>query len=157
MKPTRKLIAVLIALAVSAFLGLDQLPSRLLDADTSPVSFSGNEKNADANQGISAAYRAQANDVDVSGTGTVTRILSDDNDGSRHQRFVLDVRAERTILVAHNIDLAPRLDGLKVGDTVEFKGVYEWNDRGGVVHWTHHDPQNRRPGGWLKHRGQTYR
>ena len=141
MKPAPKLVAALVALAVSAYLGLDQLPSGLVDA----------------NQEISAAYRAQANDVDVSGSGTVTRVLADDNDGSRHQRFILDVQAERTILVAHNIDLAPRLDGLKVGDTVEFKGVYEWNDRGGVVHWTHHDPQNRRSGGWLKYRGQTYR
>jgi hypothetical protein len=58
----------------------------------------------------------------------VTRILADDNDGSRHQRFILEVGGGRTLLIAHNIDLAPRVTGLKVGDTVEFHGEYEWND-----------------------------
>lgn len=90
------------------------------------------------------------------GTGVVTRILPDDIDGSRHQRFILEVGSGRTLLIAHNIDLAPRLKGLEVGDTVEFYGEYEWNDKGGVIHWTHHDPNGRHVGGWLKYRGHTY-
>lgn len=90
------------------------------------------------------------------GTGVVTRILDDDNDGSRHQRFILEVSGGRTLLIAHNIDLAPRITGLKVGDAVEFYGEYEWNDKGGVIHWTHHDPNGRHVDGWLKHRSRTY-
>ena len=86
----------------------------------------------------------------------MTRLLADDNDGSRHQRFILEVGAGRTLLIAHNIDLAPRIPDLKVGDTVEFYGEYEPNDRGGVIHWTHHDPQGDHVDGWLKHAGRTY-
>jgi len=154
MRRQTKLIAGLVALAISAYLGLDQMPFAPPASGIPDVGQA--DSQSTAGQRIAAAYRAKANDVDVSGTGTVTRVLADDNDGSRHQRFILDVKAERTVLIAHNIDLAPRLEGLKVGDNVEFKGVYEWNDRGGVVHWTHHDPQKRRDGGWLKHRGRTY-
>ena len=92
----------------------------------------------------------------VEGRGMVLRVLSDDNEGSRHQRFILELSSGRTVLVAHNIDLAPRIPGLEPGDTVSFFGEYETNDRGGVIHWTHHDPQGRHVGGWLEHRGQRY-
>jgi len=83
-------------------------------------------------------------------------VLSDDNDGSRHQRFILRISPEQTVLVAHNIDLAPRVSALSVGDTVAFNGQYETNDRGGVLHWTHKDPQGRHQDGWLEHNGRRY-
>ena len=92
----------------------------------------------------------------ASGAGTVIRILSDDNDGSRHQRFIIRLPGGRTLLIAHNIDLAPRISGIREGDTVEFYGEYASNSKGGVIHWTHHDPQGRHPGGWLRHQGRTY-
>jgi hypothetical protein len=92
----------------------------------------------------------------VQGSGMVIRILADDNDGDRHQRFVLETSSGRTLLVAHNIDLAPRIASLSTGDTVAFYGVYETNSQGGVIHWTHHDPQGRHVPGWLEHNGQRY-
>ena len=98
----------------------------------------------------------EASDSQVQGTGVVTRILSDDAQGSRHQRFIVRLSSGQTVLVAHNIDLAPRVPGLKVGDIVEFSGEFEWNDKGGVVHWTHHDPSGSHPGGWLKHGGRVF-
>lgn len=100
-----------------------------------------------------ASYRSGAQ---VRGQGTVQRVLADDNDGSRHQRFILQLATGRTILIAHNIDLAPRVESLQRGDTVEFYGQFEENDRGGVVHWTHLDPQGSHPHGWLRHAGRTY-
>ena len=92
----------------------------------------------------------------VQGSGTVTRVLSDDNDGSRHQRFILRLPSGESLLIAHNIDLAPRVNGLREGDTVSFNGEYEWNDRGGVIHWTHHDPRGSHVDGWVEHDGQRY-
>jgi hypothetical protein len=92
----------------------------------------------------------------VTGEGTVSRILGDDTVGDHHQRFILTLDSGRTLLIAHNIDLAPRIEALREGDTVSFSGEYESNDKGGVVHWTHHDPQGQHEAGWLKHRGRTY-
>jgi hypothetical protein len=92
----------------------------------------------------------------VRGRGAVVSILSDDNDGSRHQRFILELSSGRTVLIVHNIDLAPRVPSISTGDTVSFYGQYESNDRGGVIHWTHKDPQGRHVDGWLEHRGNRY-
>lgn len=106
---------------------------------------------------LQQAYESRQSNLQVQGDGQVIRILPDDNEGSRHQRFILRLGSSQTLLVAHNIDLAPRINSLAVGDTVEFFGEYEWNSQGGVLHWTHHDPNGRHVDGWLKHRGQVYR
>lgn len=105
---------------------------------------------------LQQAYESRQSDIQVQGDGQVIRILPDDNDGSRHQRFILRLDSNQTLLIAHNIDLAPRIAALAVGDTVAFFGEYEWNSQGGVLHWTHHDPNGRHADGWLKHQGRTY-
>ena len=105
---------------------------------------------------LKQAYENHQSDVQVRGSGTVSRILPDDNKGSRHQKFILRLDSKQTVLVAHNIDLAPRIQGLGKGDRVEFYGEYEWNKKGGVIHWTHRDPNNRHAHGWLKHNGNVY-
>jgi hypothetical protein len=107
----------------------------------------------DGRSAIDEAFETQRSDLQVEASGVVTRVLADDNDGSRHQRFILRLASGRTVLVAHNIDLAPRLRSLDRGDTVRFFGEYEWNASGGVIHWTHRDPAGRHVGGWLLHEG----
>lgn len=89
------------------------------------------------------------------GSGIVRRVVSDDNEGSRHQRFILDMRNGQTVLIAHNIDLADRVP-VGVGDRVRFRGMYEWNELGGLIHWTHHDPLGVEEGGYVKFRRKTY-
>ena len=102
------------------------------------------------------AVRRHARDVEVDGRGTVQRLLPDDTDGSPHQRFLIRLDDGTTVLVAHNLDLAPRLDGLATGEAVAFRGEYIWNPKGGTLHWTHDDPRGTHPDGWLRWRGRTY-
>jgi hypothetical protein len=105
---------------------------------------------------LQAAYQSKQSNIQVLQEGKVIKILADDNYGSRHQRFLLQLASGQTLLIAHNIDLAPRLANLKVGDKVRFYGEYEWNDQGGVIHWTHRDPQGRHIDGWLELNGKRY-
>lgn len=147
MRIKAKQIVIIIAFAIAAFVGSQEG----LDFDRPESGQSA--QNASA---IEQAYRNQQSDLQVSGVGLVVKVLPDDNKGSRHQKFILELENNLSILVAHNIDLAPRIKNLSRGDSVEFYGEYEWNEKGGVVHWTHHDPAGRHLDGWLKHAGKTY-
>jgi len=103
------------------------------------------------------AYAKKMTGVQIGGSGVVVALFKDDLQGSRHQKFLLKVAPDQTLLVSHNIDLAPRINGIQKGDDVDFYGEYIWNEKGGLVHWTHHDPNGRHPDGWLRHQGKTYR
>jgi hypothetical protein len=104
---------------------------------------------------VQSAYAARRSGVWMETGGRVTRVLPDDNEGSRHQRFILDVGDGHTVLVSHNIDLAERIP-VSIGATLSLRGRYEWNERGGVIHWTHHDPQGQEQGGWISRSGTLY-
>jgi len=67
----------------------------------------------------------------------------------------LQLKNRETVLIAHNIDLARRVP-VGLGDRVNFRGMYEWNELGGLVHWTHDDPQGVEDGGWIRYRRKTY-
>jgi hypothetical protein len=107
---------------------------------------------------IAELFRSERSGVMVEGEGTLRRVLADDKDGDRHQRILVELENGHTLLVAHNIDLAPRVPITRddEGATLEFRGQYEWNAEGGVLHWTHHDPDGSHPGGWLRFAGKTY-
>lgn len=106
---------------------------------------------------LARAFENRQSNLQVEAQGIVEKVLPDDDQGSRHQRFIVRVNDRQTVLIAHNIDLAPRVPGLRAGDTIEFRGEYEWSSKGGVIHWTHHDPQGRHAGGWLRYGGREYR
>lgn len=61
---------------------------------------------------IRQSYERKLSNVQVQSVGRVKAILRDDNDGSRHQKFILTLDNGLTVLVAHNIDLAPRINNL---------------------------------------------
>jgi|GEM_PF-373427 len=101
------------------------------------------------------AIKNQASGTIVEGSGRVIKVLPDDNDESRHQRFLIKLASGDVVKISHNIDVAKRLP-IEVKDTVEFYGQFEWNDLGAAVHWTHRDLRGKHEDGWLKHRGKTY-
>jgi hypothetical protein len=131
---------------------LSKIPPPSAPVDSRPSNFS--TQNDD--EKIQQAFRQQKSNIQVQSSGQVKAILHDDNEGSRHQKFILELDNGQTVLVSHNIDLSPRLDDLEKGDTVEFFGEYEYSQQGGVIHWTHHDPQKIHADGWLKYKGRIY-
>lgn len=155
----KKLILILAAIAGGVFFYNEQrdgaAPDRVAAQEQLLEPDGGQDVAAGASE-TDEAHAERRSDVQVTGAGTVSRLLPDDHDGSRHQRFILKLDSGLTVLVAHNIDLAPRIDSLQEGDEVAYYGEYEWNQKGGVVHWTHHDPRGAHAGGWLKHKGRTY-
>jgi uncharacterized protein DUF3465 len=88
--------------------------------------------------------------------GTVERLLEDDRKGIPHQRFIIRIETGTTILVDYNLDLAPRITPLDVGDSVVVRGEYHWSGQGGRIHWVHRDPSGAPGGGWLRVRGRLY-
>ena len=58
---------------------------------------------------LQEAFREQKRDLQVEGKGKVIKLLSDDLDGSKHQRFIVELGSGQTLLIAHNIDWPPEL------------------------------------------------
>ena len=59
-------------------------------------------------------------------------------------------------MVAHNVEIAPRVP-VEPGAQLRLAGEYDWNSRGGVIHWTHRDPEGEREGGWIRYGDRVYR
>lgn len=144
------------ALAVAGYFALVSAPGTPDQPEAAAQARVPARSNESNDAPIDHAFANRLGNQQVEGQGTVVKTLADDNNGSRHQRFIVRLASGRTLLVSHNIDLAPRVDALRAGDSIAFYGEYEWNPKGGVIHWTHRDPQGRHPGGWLKHDGRIY-
>jgi hypothetical protein len=155
-RPTRYLI---VFLALVSIYGLNELLERPAGESPTEATPSGTLSPSAVIAGeraIVAAFEEGRSGLVVQSAGVVERVLPDDQEGDRHQRFILRLASGHTLLVSHNISLAPRVP-VSIDDSIEFRGQYEWNEQGGVVHWTHHDPQGDRPGGWIRHAGRLYR
>lgn len=107
------------------------------------------------NAAIEQVFHSKKSKVQVMGTGIVSKLLSDDRKGAKHQKFLLKINQEQTLLMAHNIDLAPRIP-LNIGDKIHFCGEYVYHPKGGIIHWTHHAPKQDHPAGWMMLQGRIY-
>lgn len=97
--------------------------------------------------------------------GTVTKLLPDDNQGLKHEKFMFQVADGhggqfngQTVTVAHDTTYAPYVP-VKVGTQLEIKGDMLAGPK--VLHWTHKakDPQHPNPthaDGYIKMDGKIY-
>ena len=142
-----KKIALLVILVFSAYAYVDKNAASIPMSLTNPAS---------ALSALSDAFNNKTSNIQVEGIGVVVHLFPDDRRGSKHQKFILKLSSGQTVLISHNISLAARINSLKKGDMVNFYGEYEWNPKGGVVHWTHRDPTGKHRDGWLKHNGLIF-
>ncbi len=158
-----KKLLLAVALALAALVALSRNTGLLqgqhpapghTSRDRAPIETT--DPRRDGDKALTNAFENHESNIIVEGEGIVAKVLKDDLDGSRHQRFILRLASGQTLLVAHNIDLSRRIEALQAGETVTFRGEYEWNAAGGVLHWTHADPDGRHPAGWIKYQGETY-
>jgi hypothetical protein len=105
---------------------------------------------------LGRAFRLGLSEFKIQCAGTVIRELSDDTEGIRHQRFIIRLASGQTLLIVHNIDLAPRMSQLMLRDRVVVKGEYIWNEEGGLMHLTHKDPDGVGFHGFIRHKGRIY-
>ncbi len=145
---TKKTIIIITVVIAALYFGLQQ---KTQVQRQSPVQVS-----QDSGAILQNAFETRTSNLQVNGQGVVIKILPDDRKGSRHQKFLVKLKSGQTLLISHNIDLAPRINKLQTGDNISFYGEYEWNPKGGLIHWTHHDPAGRHITGWIKHNGSTY-
>lgn len=109
------------------------------------------------NAGVEQDYAQHRSHVEVTATGSVTRVLGDEAGPSgAHQRFIVRLDgAAQTVLIDNNVTIGKRAP-VAVGDPVTVHGEYVWNEQGGLVHFTHHDPEHTHDGGWIEVRGSRY-
>lgn len=108
--------------------------------------------------GDAAAIRAQQLQlvkVPLTVTAPVKKMLRYDDRGLPHEKFLLVLSTGSTILVAHNTKMAPYVP-IQSGDIVTVKGEFIWNEKGGLIHWTHHTDTPNHEGGYIEFNGKRY-
>jgi Protein of unknown function (DUF3465) len=118
--------------------------------------WSSSEPNAD----VYDAWREQRSYVEVTAQGSAARIFGIRKGPSgAHEGFLLHLRGAAghglTVKVEDNIDITGPVP-LQAGDDVELRGEYIYDPRGGIIHYTHHDPRGAHPPGYIRVRGRTY-
>jgi hypothetical protein len=102
-------------------------------------------------------FQSHRSHVEVTADATVAQVLPDRVSATgTHEQFIIRLTSgDLTLLVEHNLSIAPRAP-VAVGDHVIVHGEYIWNTQGGLIHFTHHDPDGRHEGGFIQENGVTY-
>lgn len=102
-------------------------------------------------------FQTHQSQVEVTADGTVVQVLPDRAGSSGpHERFIIKLTSyDLTLLIEHNLSIGARAP-VAVGDHVVVHGEYIWNNQGGLIHFTHHDPESRHEGGFIQDNGTKY-
>jgi len=109
------------------------------------------------NAAVENDYAERRSAVEVTAEGVVTEGLADDAGPSGpHQRFIIRLAgATQTVLIDNNVTVGQRVP-VAPSDDITVHGEYIWNDQGGLIHYTHHDPAPGHEGGWIDRNGVRY-
>ena len=101
------------------------------------------------------AFKEKKRKIVTNGAGKVIKMLSDQFGGSKRQRFLIILNSGQKLQIKHDIDEIGRLP-VKIGDSVAFSGIYNWNREGGEISKTDSRSRNNQSG-WLKLNGTMYK
>lgn len=104
---------------------------------------------------VQDAYRYHQTGMMAEVTGTVARVLMDDKDDPRHQKFIIRMTNGQSLLILHDQVSGDQVP-VKVDDTVLVRGEYQWTETGGMLRFTQRDYSPRRMHGWIEHQGRRY-
>jgi len=99
------------------------------------------------------AFRRQESSVWITIGARVSRILPDEYGKYQHPRFIVQCPSGQTVLITNDVSVGSRVP-VHRGDRVAARGEYIWNDRGGLIHFTHHG--GPAGGGWILDGGKLY-
>ncbi len=114
----------------------------------------------DGNAAVFDAWRAQRSHIEVTARGVIARDLGTRAGVSAaHEGFLLHLAGASgrglTVRVEANVDFTGPMP-IAAGESVIVRGEYEFDARGGVIHWTHRDPRGRHPGGYIEIQNKRY-
>ncbi|MDP3509818.1 MAG: DUF3465 domain-containing protein [Candidatus Melainabacteria bacterium] len=104
---------------------------------------------------IIQAQSQQARKVELTVTAPIKKLLREEDYREPHQRFLLILSNGTTVLVANDLQYGTYAP-VQEGNVVRIHGEYIWNERGGVLHWTHKSDEPRHESGYIDFNGMRY-
>lgn len=105
---------------------------------------------------IEFLYNSQRGGVFVESVGRIVKILDDQITPYPAQVILIRLSSGQKLIIKHDINLGSALPTLKKAEALQFKGIYKWNDRGGMILSTHKNNDFPKHSGWLKYDDKIY-
>ena len=87
--------------------------------------------------------------------GQVTRLIMDEEESARVQKFVICAISGQSRLVTHDLSRSDRVP-VAIGDKVMVRGEYVWSEPGGTLICPTRDNGSGGRNGWIEHKGERY-